>query len=53
MLNMKECVVILQPKCKRQSCEEIDLFCSIFVSIPRVQVFKGSADKGLACAISL
>jgi hypothetical protein len=32
---------------------EIDLVCSVFVSIPRVRVFKGSADKVFPCAIAL
>jgi hypothetical protein len=32
---------------------EIYLVCSIFVSIPRVRVFKGSTNKGFPCVIAL
>jgi hypothetical protein len=32
---------------------EIDLVCSIFVSIPRVRVCRVSTDKGFPCAIAL
>jgi hypothetical protein len=53
MLNRKKCVVISQPECRRHSCTTIDLVCSIFVSIPRVRVFKVSTDKGFPCAIAL
>jgi hypothetical protein len=44
-------VGILQPKCRRHSCLEIDLVCSVYVSAPRVRVFKGSTEKGFPCAI--
>jgi hypothetical protein len=53
MLNRKKCVVILQPECRRQSCAAIDLVSSVFFSISRVRVFKGSIDKGFPCAIAL
>jgi hypothetical protein len=32
---------------------EIDLVCSIYFSIPRVRVFKGSIEKGFPFVISL
>jgi hypothetical protein len=46
MLNMKKCVVISQPECRRYCSMTIDLIGSIFVSFQRVRVFKGSIDKG-------
>jgi hypothetical protein len=53
MLNRKKFVVISQPECRRHSCTAIDLVCSVFVSVPKVGVFKGSTDKGFPCAIAL
>jgi hypothetical protein len=53
MLIRKKYVVIWQLKCRRHSCAEIDLVCSIFVSIPKGKVFKGSTNKGFPCVIAL
>jgi hypothetical protein len=44
-------VGILQPKCRRHSCPTTDIVCYVYVSIPRVRVFKGSTKKGFPCAI--
>jgi hypothetical protein len=51
--NKKICVVILQLEWRRHSCAEIDLSCSVCVSVPRARVCRVSIDKGFTYAIAL